>query len=101
MMLIVTLFCVTHQFKINPSAVGLVVSSLLVVVPMISLIVREMAAVESVMHCAERIYEYMYNIPQEAPTHIPVEAPPPNWPQVGKIKFKTSQCLIRLEFLQR
>lgn len=88
MMLIVTLFCVTHQFKINPSAVGLVVSSLLVVVPMISLIVREMAAVESVMHCAERIYEYMYNIPQEAPTHIPVEAPPPNWPQVGKIKFK-------------
>lgn len=86
--IIVTILCVTHQFNINPSSVGLVVSSMLQVIPMISLIVREMATVENNMNAVERIHHYAYNLSQEARFHIPETAPAPTWPERGNIEFR-------------
>lgn len=85
--IIVTLLCVTHQFDINASSVGLVVSSLLQIVPMISLIVREMATVENGMNAVERLHHYAYKLPQEANFHITETAPPPDWPSEGRMEF--------------
>ncbi|VVT56873.1 uncharacterized protein SAPINGB_P005360 [Magnusiomyces paraingens] len=85
--IIVTILCATHQFNINPSSVGLVVSSMLQIVPMISLIVREMATVENAMNAVERLHHYAYNLPQESKYHIPETSPPPEWPTQGQIEF--------------
>lgn len=85
--IVVTILCVSHQFKISPSSVGLVVSSLLQVVAMMSLVVREMATVENNMNCVERIYHYAEKLESEAPFEIAETAPPASWPSEGRIKF--------------
>lgn len=85
--IIVTILCVTHQFKISPSSVGLIVSSLLQVVAMMSLVVREMATCENNMNAVERLHHYAENLEQEASFHIEATAPPPSWPEDGAINF--------------
>lgn len=95
--IIVTLLCVTHQFHINPSSVGVVVSSLLSIMPMMSLIVREMATTENNMNAVERIHEYAYDIDQEAAFYIPEASPRPSWPERGAIKFSDVSMAYRPE----
>lgn len=85
--IVVTMLCVTHQFNVNPSSVGLVVSSLLQIAGMMTLVVREMATVENNMNAVERIHEYAEKLETEAPFHIPETAPPESWPEHGSIKF--------------
>lgn len=85
--IIVTILCVTHQFKISPSSVGLIVSSLLQVVAMMSLVVREMATCENNMNAVERLHHYAENLEQEAAFHNEATAPPPLWPENGAMKF--------------
>lgn len=92
---IVTILCVTHQFQINPSSVGLVISSLLSVIPLMSMIVREMATTENNMNAVERLHEYAYKIPQEAAFHITETAPPKSWPEKGEIKFTNVSMAYR------
>lgn len=74
--LVTTMLCVTRQFHISPSSVGVVISSLLSIMPMMSLIVREMATTENNLNAVERVHEYAYDIKQEAPFHITETAPP-------------------------
>lgn len=88
LMIVVTVLCVTHQFRVSPSTVGLIVSSLLSVVSITSTIVREFATVENEMNSVERIHHYAKNLDQEAPFHIAATAPPPEWPAHGAIEFK-------------
>lgn len=88
LMIVVTILCVTHQFHVSPSSVGLIVSSLLSVVTVTSAIVREIATVENEMNSVERIHHYAKNLDQEAPFHIAATAPPPEWPAHGAIDFK-------------
>lgn len=86
--LVVTMLCVTGQFNIEASSVGLVLSSLLQVVGMLSLTVRELATVENNMNSVERVYHYAYNIDQEAAFKIEATRPGPSWPEQGQIEFK-------------
>ncbi|KAF5096830.1 hypothetical protein D0Z00_002631 [Geotrichum galactomycetum] len=85
--IVVTMLCVTKQFKISASSVGLVVSSMLQIVAMMGLVVREMASVENNMNAVERIYQYAEELESEAPFHLPDTAPDPSWPSEGKINF--------------
>lgn len=85
--IIVTILCVTHQFKINSSSVGLVISSLLQIASMMTLVVREMATVENNMNAVERLHHYAENLEQEAQFHIAETAPSPSWPEEGRIDF--------------
>lgn len=85
---VTTMLCVTGQFKIDPSSVGLVVSSLLMVVNMLSMVVRQMATVENDMNASERVYHYAYNLDSESPFHIEATKPRESWPEAGAIEFK-------------
>lgn len=85
--IVVTMLCVTKQFKISASSVGLVVSSMLQIVAMMGLVVREMASVENNMNAVERIYQYAEELESEALFHRPETAPDPSWPSEGKINF--------------
>lgn len=85
--IITTLLCVTKQFNINPSSVGLIVSGILQIMPMMSMIVREMALAENNMNAVERLHHYAYNLPQEAQYDKPETAPPASWPDSGRIEF--------------
>lgn len=85
--IVVTILCVTHQFSISPSSVGLVISSLLQIVSFMSLVVRNMATVENNMNAVERIYHYADKLETEAEFYIPETAPPPTWPSEGRITF--------------
>lgn len=95
--LVTTMLCVTRQFHISPSSVGVVISSLLSIMPMMSLIVREMATTENNLNAVERVHEYAYDIKQEAPFHITETAPPPAWPERGNIEFNDVSLTYRPE----
>lgn len=86
--IVATMLCVTGQFKINPSSVGLVVSYLLMIVNSLSMIVRQMAIVENDMNASERVYHYAYNLESEAPFHIEGTKPRESWPERGALEFK-------------
>jgi ATP-binding cassette subfamily C (CFTR/MRP) protein 1 len=86
--LVVTMLCVTGQFNISASSAGLVLSTLLQVVNMMSLIVRQMASVENDMNSVERLLHYAEDLPTEASFHIESTRPAPSWPEAGAIEFK-------------
>ncbi|ANB11357.1 ATP-binding cassette transporter YOR1 [Sugiyamaella lignohabitans] len=86
--LVTTMLCVTGQFSISPSSVGLVLSSLLQTINMMSMIVRQLASVENNMNSVERVHHYAYELPTEAPFHIEATRPDPSWPKEGRIDFK-------------
>ncbi|KAG5359320.1 Oligomycin resistance ATP-dependent permease YOR1 [Yarrowia sp. E02] len=84
---LIAILSVTGQFSISPSAAGLVLSYILQIVGMMTLMVRESAQVENNMNTVERVFQYSYDVPKEAPSHIEATAPPPEWPQGGGIVF--------------
>ncbi|AOW04564.1 Plasma membrane ATP-binding cassette (ABC) transporter, putative [Yarrowia lipolytica] len=85
---VIAMLSVTGQFSISPSAAGLVLSYILQIVGMMTLMVRESAQVENNMNTVERVFQYSYDVPSEAPSHIPDTAPPPEWPTGGGIEFQ-------------
>lgn len=98
MTLITTLLCVTGVFDISPSDVGVVVSGMLSIMPMISLIIREMATTENSMNSVERIHHYAYNVEQEGQFHSPAERKPaPSWPESGRLTFNNVVMSYRPE----
>ncbi|KAG5355964.1 Oligomycin resistance ATP-dependent permease YOR1 [Yarrowia sp. B02] len=84
---VIAMLSVTGQFSISPSAAGLVLSYILQIVGMMTLMVRESAQVENNMNTVERVFQYSYDVPSEAPSHIPETSPPEEWPQGGGIVF--------------
>lgn len=84
---VIAMLSVTGQFSISPSAAGLVLSYILQIVGMMTLMVRESAQVENNMNTVERVFQYSYDVPSEAPSHVEETAPPPEWPQGGGITF--------------
>lgn len=85
---VIAMLSVTGQFSISPSAAGLVLSYILQIVGMMTLMVRESAQVENNMNTVERVFQYSYDVPSEAPSHIPETAPPESWPAGGGLKFE-------------
>lgn len=93
--LVVTMLCVSNVFHINASSAGLVVSSLLQVVNMMSMVVRQSATVENEFNAVERIHAYAYDLPQEAAFNISETAPPKDWPVSGGIEFNDVELKYR------
>lgn len=90
-----SMLCVTGQFHIDASSVGLVVSSLIQVTGMLSMCVRQLASVENNMNSVERLTYYAEELPQEAPYRIEAAKPSADWPQQGAIEFK--QATLRYQ----
>lgn len=85
--LLISLLCVFRVFKISASSVGLLLSYVLQLSGMISMVVVIYTQVEQDMNSAERIIEYVDDLPQEARYQISETTPAPNWPQNGEIRF--------------
>lgn len=85
--IIISFLCVFRVFKINASSVGLLLSYTLQISGIITSLVVVYTRVEQDMNSAERIIEYVYDLPQEAPYIISETTPNPAWPQQGQIDF--------------
>ncbi|KAL6449882.1 YOR1 Oligomycin resistance ATP-dependent permease YOR1 [Candida maltosa Xu316] len=93
--LIVCLLCITETVHISPASTGLLINYCLQIIGILSLSVRSMTQVETEMNSVERIYQYAFELPQEAAYSIPEAAPTPAWPQSGYITFKNVSLRYR------
>ena len=55
---------------------------------MLTLIVESYTQLENEMNSVERMCEFAFDVPQEAPYHITETAPPTQWPNLGEIEFE-------------
>lgn len=97
MALIVSLLCVFRVFNIGASSVGLLMSYVLQIAGQLSMVVRNYTQVENEMNSVERVCEYAFDLPQEAPYIIDSTAPPASWPENGAIKFENASMSYRPE----
>ncbi|EGW32740.1 uncharacterized protein SPAPADRAFT_135872 [Spathaspora passalidarum NRRL Y-27907] len=94
--LIICMLCITEQFNISASSTGLLLSYVIQIVGLLSLTIRSMTQVENEMNSVERVHEYAFNLPQEAPYKVDRPGIPPiDWPCSGYIKFNNVQLRYR------
>lgn len=93
--LLISFLCVFRVFKISAASVGLLLSFILDISGMVSMLVVVFTDVEQDMNSAERVIEYAYKIPQEAPYLISETCPPPLWPDKGEIRFENVSLSYR------
>ncbi|KAH9202026.1 multidrug transporter [Zygosaccharomyces rouxii] len=86
--LIITLLCVTRQFKISPSSTGVLLTYVLQLPGLLNTVLRALTQAENGMNSAERLVTYALDLPQEAEYRRPEMSPPENWPDRGEIKFE-------------
>lgn len=86
--LIICMLCITDQFNIGPQSTGLLLNYCIQIIGLLSLTIRAMTQVENEMNSAERLYQYAFNIPQEAAYEKTEFKPAPEWPPSGYIQFK-------------
>ncbi|CUM68180.1 uncharacterized protein PRCAT00005898001 [Priceomyces carsonii] len=85
--LLISLLCVNKVFNINASSVGLVLSYSFQITGQVVMLIRTLTQVENQMNSAERLCQYAFNLPQEAPYYIEDTAPKETWPEEGGIVF--------------
>lgn len=85
--LIICMLCITNQFNISASSTGLLLNYVIQIVGLLSLTVRAMTQCENEMNSVERLHQYAFQMPQEAPYNRPETKPPPEWPMTGYIQF--------------
>lgn len=95
MALLVALLCVNRIFNISASSVGLLLSYVLQIAGQLSMLIRTFTQVENEMNSVERICNYAYNLPEEAPYFITENTPHPEWPRNGGIKFENASMAYR------
>lgn len=93
--LLISLLCVFRVFKISAASVGLILSYIFLTTGLISFLVVVYTQVEQDMNSAERVIEYLYELPQEAPYMIPETRPADSWPEHGQIEFKNVSMSYR------
>lgn len=93
--LLISLLCVFRVFKISAASVGLLLSYVLQISGEISMLVVVFTQVEQDMNSAERVIEYVYDIPQEAAFVITETKTKPLWPENGAIKFENVDIAYR------
>lgn len=93
--LLICLLCVFRVFKISAASTGLLVSYVLLIVGQLSLLIRTYTQLENEMNSAERICEYAFDLPEEAPYLISETAPPASWPEDGSIRFENVSLAYR------
>lgn len=92
---VISLLCVFRVFSINSSSVGLLLSYVLQIAGQLSLLVRMLTQVENEFNSVERICEYAFKLPEEAPAIISETTPPPSWPAAGQIRFENASLAYR------
>ncbi|WPK24340.1 hypothetical protein PUMCH_001610 [Australozyma saopauloensis] len=93
--LLISLLCVFKVFSISPASVGLILSYIFLAAGLVSMLVVIFTQVEQDMNSAERILEYVHDLPQEAPYIISDTAPLPTWPEKGTIEFQDVEMAYR------
>lgn len=94
---LISLLCVTNQFQISASSTGLLLNYVIQIVGLLSLTVRAMTQVETEMNSMERLHEYAFELPQEAPYQRIELRPPKEWPKTGYIQFNNVSLRYRPE----
>lgn len=92
---IVSLLCVFRVFNISAASVGLLLSYVLQIAGQLSMLVRMYTQVENEMNSVERICEYAFDLPTEAPYVISDTCPEPSWPSQGAIRFENASLSYR------
>lgn len=93
--LLIALLCVNRIFNISASSVGLLLSYVLQIAGQLSMLIRTYTQVENEMNSVERICNYAFNLPEEAPYAITENSPHPEWPKDGGIKFEKVSMAYR------
>lgn len=86
--LIITLLCVTRQFHISASSVGVLLTYVLQLPGLLNTILRALTQTENDMNSAERLVTYATELPLEADYKMPEMSPPDHWPNKGEIVFE-------------
>ncbi|WPK24594.1 hypothetical protein PUMCH_001873 [Australozyma saopauloensis] len=95
MVLLVAFLCVFRVFRITAASVGLLLSYILQIASQLSMVVRMYTQVENEMNSVERVCEYAFDLPQEAPEVITETTPRPTWPEQGMIRFENASLAYR------
>lgn len=95
MCLVVSFLCVFRVFRISAASVGLLLSYVLQIASQLSMVVRIYTQVENEMNSVERICEYAFDLPQEAPEIISEKTPAESWPESGSIRFENASLAYR------
>ncbi|SCU98785.1 LAMI_0F16226g1_1 [Lachancea mirantina] len=85
--LIIALLCVTRQFHISPSSVGVLLTYVLQLPGLLNTLMRAMTQGENDMNSAERLIAYATDLPLEANYRKPEMTPAEPWPSHGEIVF--------------
>ncbi|SCU86403.1 LAFA_0E00540g1_1 [Lachancea sp. 'fantastica'] len=86
--LIITLLCVTRQFHISASSVGVLLTYVLQLPGLLNSLLRAMTQGENDMNSTERLISYATELPLEADYRRPEMSPPADWPLDGSIDFE-------------
>ncbi|XP_048400660.1 ATP-binding cassette sub-family C member 5-like isoform X2 [Stegostoma tigrinum] len=92
---VVSAMMVFMHGKIPPAYAGLAISHAVQLTGLFQFTVRLASESEARFTSVERIRHYIMNLESEAPSHIPETAPPPDWPQEGKIQFEEVEMCYR------
>ncbi|CAK7906346.1 oligomycin resistance ATP-dependent permease Yor1p [[Candida] anglica] len=95
--LIICLLCATGTFSISASSSGLVISYVLQIANQLTVLLRSYTNLENEMNSVERISQYAFNLPQEAPAIISEAVPKSSWPSKGAIEFENVSMRYRPE----
>ncbi|KAK6197526.1 P-loop containing nucleoside triphosphate hydrolase protein, partial [Scheffersomyces amazonensis] len=93
--LLIALLCVNRIFDISAASVGLLLSYVFQIAGQLSMLIRTYTQVENEMNSAERLNDYAFRLPEEAPYEIPERSPHPSWPQHGKMSFENVSLAYR------
>lgn len=85
--LLISILCVCRVFKLSPASVGLLLSYVLNIAGQLSFLLRSYTQMENAMNSVERVSEYAFKLPQEAPYLITETTPHESWPAGGEISF--------------
>ena len=92
---VIGVLVVTSRFNVSPSISGLILSYILAIAQMLQFTVRQLAEVENNMNATERVHFYGTELEEEAP--LQMGTVPENWPEKGRIEFKTAEMRYRPE----
>lgn len=93
--LVINLLCVFRVFNISAASSGLLVSYVIQISSQLSMTIRVLTQFENEMNSVERLCGYAYRLPSEAKYIIDENAPPPDWPHAGYIKFENVSMAYR------
>ncbi|ODV82409.1 uncharacterized protein CANTADRAFT_19963 [Suhomyces tanzawaensis NRRL Y-17324] len=93
--LLICLLCVGRVFSISPASVGLLLAYVIQIANQLSLLIRTFTQVENEMNSVERLSQYAFGLPEEAPYVITETTPKESWPEQGEITFKDVSMAYR------